>query len=318
MIITFNDGVSDYEDIDIDISDVALNMTAPSQIAVGYTSGEEMEVIEGQSVGTVQTKIYSAGALKDCTLITQSTALLSQGWPAEIDLFEASPEQLSLMTSLGLKLVNFNVNAGAVYVDFTKVIPFLEYSANEEDAIATFSVVATDKYSKPAKEASILMVKSLDNNFGFSLIENVPYEVTTVTGTVQLNGDINVISYQQLVNGNWQPIQISSLTKVGDSYSITLNLASPADDSSSTLQIKAICGRRELIATSHIEAPVIHAEVAQVGDVWSSKAVFTVENISPTTRAMNTNYVSMEYYTHGEWIKPTQTVSGIKITVTGL
>ena len=319
LTISFVDDVAEEHNIEINISDIALNSTAPSQIAVGYQSGVEIDVIESLGIGTIQTQIYSATGLESCMLTTESNFLISKGWPAEVNLVQASAEQLELMKSLGLKLVNFGANDGVVFVDFTNVIPLLEYNA--DDNVTKFTILSVDKYSKPAVEPTVIVVKSMNNDFSFLLdTNNVAYEATAVTGVLTLNPilDINLVSYQYFTNGVWQSIQPTSIEKVGDEYLLSFTLPAPIIDTTNGLKLKALFGNREITPECKVDVPQLTLELQSIGDVWATRASFTVNIVSPSTRALNNPYVFMEYKSGAGWIKPSQTVNGNAITVTGL
>ncbi len=316
LTISFADDVDKIYDIEIDLSDIDLNSTAPAQIAVGYQSGVQLEAIESVGVGKVQTQIYSATGLQSCFLTTTSTSLLSKGWPAEVDLVNASTEILDLMKGLGLKLVNFATNDGVVFVDFTNVIPNLRY--DESDAMSSFSVVSVDKFSKPAIEPSVLLINSVQAQLAFTLPENIVYGATGVESTVNFNGDIDEVTYQCLIDGIWQTATPLSIAKNGDNYSVVLSFPLAAYDTVNGMQVKAIFNKQEEIATSNIDAPILLAEVSNPGDVWATSSTFAISNAAPSTLAINNNDVVMEYKSGDEWVKPVQTVAGSSNTVTGL
>ena len=314
--ISFIDEAAEEYNIEINISDIALNATEPSQIAIGYQSGVELGVVESLGAGTVQTQIYSATGLQSCVLTTKSPTLISKGWPTEIDLIQGSEQDIELMKSLGLKLVNFKTNDGVVFVDFTNVVPLLEYDA--EDAISTFSILSIDKYSKPASEPSVLVINSIESQMSISLPENIAYEATSVNAVIQFNGNVDAMSYEYYNNGAWHSAKITSIVKNGEEYIVSLSFDSPMIDTVNGLQIKAICGKHEEIAICKIDAPILSISIQSDGDIWATSATFIIDNVLPSTRSVNTAYVVMEYNNGTEWIAPEQAIDGNRITVKAL
>lgn len=84
--------------------------------------------------------------IEECILTTSSSSLISQGWPAYIDLADLSTDKLQLLQSFGLQLKGLGANKDKIAtIDFTNVIPHIEY---DNGVLSTFKLVAKDKLKK--------------------------------------------------------------------------------------------------------------------------------------------------------------------------
>ena len=292
----------DVESIVIDISDSALSASAPYFVTEGFTSGQEMEFMEGvTSTDKIYAYLSAEAGVKSYTMTTTSKALLDQGWPAEVDLTSPTAAQTEAMAKLGLSVKGLDANSqGIVVVDFTNVIPFLEYDA--ENAITSFTLTATDKLDRTTENSVTLQVKILDNGFCFTLPASVPYDSQSVTATLTLKSDASKVVYKVYSFGTWQDITPVSTTSNGDTHTLVFNFTTPLVNTESGLRMKALLNRREIEVNSTIDTPVLTATASSVGAVWATKAIFTVTSQVPTTRALAMSRVFMEYKLNGSWI----------------
>ena len=92
--IVFNDNPSSEQNVDINISDEALNAPAPEFTNYGFTSGNAIEVMEGSTVSDkLEAYLNASSGLAKCELITASEVLKAQGWPESVDLMNLTTEQ---------------------------------------------------------------------------------------------------------------------------------------------------------------------------------------------------------------------------------
>lgn len=150
--------------IQIDISDESLSSAPPVLSLTGFESGVTKDIIEG-TIGdesSYQVVLNAKSGIAQCNLRTSSASLLAKGWPDVIDLAALTIEQKTIMESLGLKIKGLGATMDKIaVVDFTGVLPYLSYS--EEAPIHTFTIEATDIFSKVTEVPAVLSVNSLDN-----------------------------------------------------------------------------------------------------------------------------------------------------------
>lgn len=138
--------------------------------------------------------LHAAGGIANCSLITHSTSLVEQGWPETVDLVNIPAETLSVMQKLGLQIVGLGEKKDKIAkIDFTNVIPFLEYTSEEAEHV--FELRATDKLAKENQEPLTFRVHSSDNQFAVSAGEPVLYGTTKMKAKLTLDGDPTKVTY---------------------------------------------------------------------------------------------------------------------------
>lgn len=157
MVISFDETLENAEPIKVDISDEVLNAAAPELSAVGFTSGTSLEFIPGQAFADgLKFHIIARGGLQQAKLTTQSASLLSNGWPAEVDLANADASIQAKLSQLGLvtRGVTRDANRLAV-VDLTEVMRNIEY-LNGGDNTSSFALVVKDKFGKLSETVTLV------------------------------------------------------------------------------------------------------------------------------------------------------------------
>lgn len=148
LIISFDDN-SVAKDLSINLTDELLNAPAPEISTVGFNNDETIEISEGITPSKpIIANIYAKSGLERLTLTTKSKALIENGFPQEINLLNASNEQISLITTMGLKISGWNSDSPQeIQLDFSDLLSNISLTDNIND-ISTFTIIAKDKYTK--------------------------------------------------------------------------------------------------------------------------------------------------------------------------
>lgn len=268
--ISFSDDIPNQEPVTIEISDEALSAPAPYFKANGFDENQTMDVVEGKSAeaSEVYAYLHAAGGIANCSLVTRSTSLIEQGWPEMVDLANISAETLQVMKNLGLQIIGLGEKKDKIAkIDFTNVIPFLEYT--DEEAEHVFELRATDRLAKENKEPLVLRVHSDDNKFAVSIGEPVLYGTTKMKAKLTLDGDPNKVTYRLKKDGTVQEVRPSAIKSDGISHELTFKF----DESQySDIEVEAHYLRRTGVLTSTLGEPEVGLSLQYPGDVWTKQA----------------------------------------------
>ena len=319
--ITFDESVVDGGEVLVTLGDDLFNADEPAATPNNFTSGETMKFVEGDKPDEGPKVSLSAMAgFSEVLLTTQSEYLLSTGWPAEIDLTKATPEQRAFLLKNGLKVSGlWGKMSNMALVDFTGVVPNLRvYNGSSSH---TFSLTVKDILTRVSEPVSFSISAP-------SVILTLPSAVTTVVGSGEASCEVtyngadfakNVKIQYLRSNGTWADSEVKSVTSLGDNkYGVTFSVPL----SSSVVQTKAVY--KDGIKTSETmnvepQSPTITLSCQDV-DVWATKAVValssSVGNANDLAQ-LATFYQSTDggnTYTKVSGVS----VSGNKATLTGL
>ncbi len=316
--VTFSDDVAAIETVTIDISDESLNAEAPYFIASGFENGVTQDIIEGNGLDTAQAQLFASGGIASCILSTTSKSLIEQGWPANVDLKQISANDLNVLNSLGLKLRGFGENTdGVAIVDFTNVIPFLEY--NTENALNTFTLKVTDNFSRTNSEEFALKVNSINNQFAVGTINSIGLGTSTVTIPITFDGvPVEQLTVETVTFGQYRSIPFTVTETNGVSHTLQTKLPNVV---SGDFSIRVSCRRKQVERIIPPLPPVFEVKAINAGDVWATKATLTIVGENETTDTyLNDKDITVQCALSGTtgWFTPTQTRKGNKIEVTGL
>lgn len=205
------------EDIYIDLSDEFFLAPAPSVIADGFTFGTPVETIEGNPTpNPAKMTLKAIGGFNAVTLTTKSEALLSQGWPAEIDLINATDEQKQKLTSLGLGVTGlWGKTSQLAQLDFTKVPVHIAGESTSE-----FTVVVKDMMTKvnDNPDQTKLIVTTKPINLSISSAPAIPVGQKEATLVLASNGvDLEShLGVQYYSFGAWQDATVKSVKNNGN------------------------------------------------------------------------------------------------------
>lgn len=307
--IVFNDNPSSEQNVDINISDEALNAPAPEFAAYGFTSGNAIEVMEGSTVSDkLEAYLNASSGLAKCELITVSEALKAQGWPESVDLMNLTTEQSQKLTELGLSTKGLGANHDKIaLVDFKNVLPYL-YCTSDGNDVHTFTLRATDVLTKVSEDL-VLKVTTRNNGFAVALPEYVSYGSTTMTADLTLEGDPALIKFYYIYLGAPQEFTAENINiqpgTEENKYKVTFTYPEPLVDTENGVKFKAQYGAKTIERTFKVEDPELTLSLKNGdADVWATKAYLQVvaSAKSRSSRTISSSTVEIQYKEGGEWI----------------
>lgn len=306
--IIFNDNPSSEQNVEINISDEALNADPPVFTPYGFTSGNTLEVLEGAAfTEKLEAYLNAPAGLAKCELVTNSASLKEQGWPESVDLMNLTTEQSQKMTALGLQTKGLGVNHDKIaLIDFQQLVPNLTCTS-ENNEVHTFTLRATDALTKVSEELK-LVIETRNNGFAVELPETVPYASTSVTFTLTLEGDVSKVKfyYDLSDTGVYQPFDAEKVQITSDNTKHTVILTYPESltDTEHDVKLKAEFGVKVIEKSFKIEDPELTLSLKNGdADVWATKAYLQVEASakSRASRTISSSTVEIQYKEGEEW-----------------
>lgn len=238
--ITFTDRTEQVTST-IDVSDGTMRTEPPFFILHGFTSNETLEIKEGKTTDhPISVYLNARAGIEECILSTSSASLISQGWPADIDLANLTTDKLQLLQSFGLQMKGLGTNKDKIAtIDFTNVIPHLEY---DNGTPSVFKLIAKDKLKKVNASDVILKINSLSNQFAVATPGTLKKGATSIDLQVILDGDPKTIKTSYIMYGASQDLECGVISTEGITHQIRVTF--PVALTSST-QMTVTCGRKE-------------------------------------------------------------------------
>lgn len=306
--ILFNDDPSSVQNVEINISDEALNEPAPQFIPYGFTSGGNIELVEGGNV-TDKLEVYlnASSGLAKCELVTASEALKKEGWPESVDLMNLTTEQSLKLVELGLETKGLGTNHDKIaLINFKNLIPNL-YCTSDGNEVHTFTLRATDVLSKVSEDL-VLKITTRNNGFAVSLPEYVPYGSTTMTAELTLEGDPSLIKFYYSEQAGYQEFAAENVNvqpgTEANKYTVTFTYPSPMLDTENEVKFKAKYGAKIIESTFKVEDPELTLSLKNGdADVWATKAYLQVvaSAKSRSSRTISSSTVEIQYKDGEEW-----------------
>lgn len=306
--ITFNDNPSSEQNVEINISDEALNADPPVFTPYGFTSGNTLEVLEGAAfTEKLEAYLNAPAGLAKCELVTNSASLKEQGWPESVDLMNLTTEQLQKMTALGLQTKGLGSNHDKIaLIDFQQLVPNL-ICTSDDNELHTFTLRATDVLTKVSEELK-LVIETRNNGFAVELPETVPYASTSVTFTLTLEGDVSKVKfyYDLSDTGVYQPFDAEKVQIISDNTKHTVTLTYPGSltDTEHDVKLKAEFGVKVIEKSFKIEDPELTLSLKNGdADVWATKAYVQVVASAKarTLRTISSSTVEIQYKEGEKW-----------------
>lgn len=306
--IIFNDNPSSAQNVEVNISDEALSAEPPAFTPHGFTSGNQLEVLEGADFSEKLDAYLNAPAgLAKCELITKSVALQELGWPESVDLMNLTPEQSQLMTKLGLVTKGLERNPDKIAsIDFQQLVPNLNCTSENKET-HTFTLSATDKLTKVSEDLSLIVV-TRNNGFAIDLPESVPYASTSATFTMTLEGDASKVKFYYDISGTGMYQQFDAgnvqIVTEGTTHTVTLTYPGSLTDTEHDVKLKAEYGTKVIEKTFKIEKAEIALSLKNGdADVWATKAYVQVKpsEENPISETISPSNVEIQYEEGGEW-----------------
>lgn len=324
--ITFSENLA-VETVKIDISDKILSSAAPAVTADGFVPGEKISTVAGTVIDPApEFNIVAMGGLAEVLLHTESSSLIARGWPADINLLAATPEQQQAMKALGFESLGlFRQPDQMAVINLAKVPVYILPAAGDNDN--TFTVTVKDKLSRVSEPLSLtiyvedvqLEVESIDQyyNAGEDIRIGVKYNGATL--------DENVVSfeYKNEATGKWRPMTIRSIEAEGRTmYSYIVTLEAPAVEGNVAIRARTASA----ISNESVVEEMPFAVAADSNDVFATHAYVTVEgteaidgfDMSGLTiykkDAGDTDFVPAAVTSHGNYFDVTGLTPGFKVS----
>lgn len=320
LVITFDETL-EQEDVEINISDLILNVPAPEVTLSGIAAGETVSVVEGSSLAApLRFDIKAPGGIKSAVLTTTGAGLLELGWPAEIDLATASEAEQLLLTSLGFKNIGIFRNPGKFAAfELTDVAHYIPATVETASPV-TFALKVTDRNGKVASDEPIGFGIKVDKlTLTLEPVEGYAYAgEETVSVLVGYNGTEplqNILTVQYLNrNGVFAPTTIADVqpqSRASQTYVVSVNVPS---DAQLPIIVKAQAGS---VTTDEVTIPVASAPVIAVNnnDVFAGHAWIS---LSAEDYDVSSKAIAVEISTDGSnFSKATGEQSGAEFHITG-
>ena len=306
--IIFNDNPASEENVSINISDEALNAAPPVFTPYGFKSGETLEVLEGETVSSEKLEAYlnAPAGLTACELITTSEALKAQGWPEKVDLMKLTAEQSQKLTELGLSTRGLGANHDKIaLIDFRNVLSHLYCVADGNDT-HVFTLKATDALTKVSD--LVLNVTTRNNGFAITLPESVPYGSTTMTVSLNLEGDPSQVTFWYMFMNAWQKFTAEQVDiKPGaeaNKYTVTLTYPMSLNYTDTNVKFKAEHRNKRFEGEVRVDDPELTLSLKNGdADVWTTKAYLqvTASAKSRASRTISSSTVEIQYKEGEDW-----------------
>lgn len=309
LSIIFNDDPTSTEEVPIDISDESLNAPAPAFTAYGFTSGENQEVLEGETVlDKLEAYLNAPSGLAKCVLTTASESLKKEGWPESVDLMNLTSEQSQKLKELGLETMGLGANHDKIaLINFKNVLPNL-YCTTDGNKVHTFTLSATDALGKVTESDLVLKITTRNNGFAVTLPESVPYGSTTMTADLTLEGDPSKIVFYYYKVGYYQKFDARNVniqpTGEDNKYTVTFTYSESLMDTENGVNFKAECGPKTIEKVFNVEDPELTLSLKNGdADVWATKAYLQVKASakSRSSRTISSTTVEIQYKDGEEW-----------------
>lgn len=319
LTISFDETL-EQEEINVDISDQILNVPAPVVTLSGATPGETINIIEGTALSqALRFDIKAQGGIRSAVLTTSGESFLKTGWPAEIDLANASEAQQTILENLGFKDLGILRNPGKIAAfDLTEVVKHIPATVETASPV-TFALKVTDKNGKVAAQDPLAFSIKVDKQIlKLSIADGYTYDgAQTVDILCEYNGGEPLQNTLKLeyrtIDGGYAPLTTFEVEgSRATVYTVRITLPDNARISPS-IMIRLASDPTQVIEITAISAPEI---ALNANDVFSTYAIADV-----TTSGYNLadkNY-EVQISTDGvNFSKVSATLSGSELRLTGL
>lgn len=327
--VVFNSQPAHEENVEINVSDEALNAPAPAFKAHGFVAGNVMEYVEGMPPANDNGNKYSVylnaqGKIEKVMLTAVSPWWTAQQYPAEQNLVELNKTYWNGMELVGLSDRRDKIAS----VDFTSMLKNLACQNREaEFEEHTFTFTATDRLTKVG-EPMVVKVKTLNDCLAVAKVSEPHIGDTQLTIALTMNGVSleNLASVMKFAYKNDKAFFSTLAAKdvkveKGDApnrWNVTLTL--PAL-SAGTLDVKATSpARNEQMLTYEIKSEILLSQPNGAADVWARMADVQLKPVGTAVSAISSDKVSFQCLKGDEWtaVSHVYESSGDRYTLTGL
>lgn len=323
LVVSFDDTVA-QEDVVIDLSDELMNAPAPTVDATGF-GGTNFEITEGSAISVpLSATLLAHGGFRTVTLTTQSTSLIAQGWPAEIDLMAASDAQKQTLRNLGLDVKGLWHNPEKMaLVDFSGVVGHIGYVENDNayGNTSTFTLVVKDELTKTSEPLTFSvnvdrLSIELENPAQLILGQSTA-EFDLTTNYPDVKNDLTVEYSND--RGTWNSAAVQEVAPKSRLASDTYRVKVSIPENVNTLWLRATVGPARG-NDLQIERVIPEFRIAaSSGDIWATRAEVKFESTDadPSLVASSSSIYLAEG--NGAFSKvASPVVAGATVTVTGL
>ena len=327
--VVFNSQPAHEENVEINVSDEALNAPAPAFKAHGFVAGNVMEYVEGMPPANDNGNKYSVylnaqGKIEKVMLTAVSPWWTAQQYPAEQNLVELNKTYWNGMELVGLSDRRDKIAS----VDFTSMLKNLACQNREaEFEEHTFTFTATDRLTKVG-EPMVVKVKTLNDCLAVAKVSEPHIGDTQLTIALTMNGvsleDLaSVMKFAYKNDKAFFSTVAAKDVKVekGDApnrWNVTLTL--PAL-SAGTLDVKATSpARNEQMLTYEIKSEILLSQPNGAADVWARMADVQLKPVGTAVSAISSDKVSFQCLKGDEWtaVSHVYESSSDRYTLTGL
>lgn len=313
MTVTFDD-TTVADNVSVDLSDELLAAPAPVINATGFANNDLLNFITGTNWTTpVKMSVIGHSKLASAKLTTSGTALLADGFPAEVDLVNPGADKAKL-TALGFNVLGLWTNPDKMAIlDFTKLINNIR-NIEGDDNLSQFTLVVTDIYGKVSDAMSFKVLADALKAVASSpsVIQQYDDELTFKLNYNGSNPGEELEFQYKNDRGTWTDanvVSINAVSRSGVNYSVTIEV--PANENAIELRV-ANKNNNDILSTLTVERAT-----PAVTPVINDVLVFAKSATLNGTLADNTvTGATVAYRKKGDtaWTNATATVSGTSLT----
>jgi hypothetical protein len=318
LVITYDEGMETVTHT-IDISDLVMNAPAPEVVVSGFTPGTAVEFVEGiPAADKLIMNIFAQGKIASVDLTTTSESLHAHGWPAHVNLANATESEKSVLESFGLVTKGLSGNIDEIaQLDFSEVC---RYISEKTDNTTRFSLVVRDRNSKSSEAVELLLLLKplqLEITGTAAYCPGEPLAVNMAYNGIASSEYLNVEYKNERATWTKVPVVEFGPATADAESSVSLVLSGiPADIERVTL--RAGVGTR--YSNEYTAAPAPFVPVVPENDVFTDHAMVTVEG---TEDGMDNAVLvgKAEYYLStegGSYTKANGNAEGDYLHLTGL
>lgn len=185
--------------INVTFGDDKMPKDAPVFVLDGfdYQTGL-VSMLEGVAPEKMAVNINAAGVIAGCTMKVSSPYLESLGFPTEVDFFNLSSEDRTIMEQCGLHWTKDMSGLTLANIGFRRLANNLAY-IDEESKINTFEITVTDQKGKVTSATYIINIEKADISIS-DILDTDCWSMTTLVG-MYTNGDVEKFKLQMKAVG---------------------------------------------------------------------------------------------------------------------
>lgn len=156
------DDTMEQDDIEIDISDAALDAPAPAINIDGFDTENTFAAVETfEPTTTLGIGVMARGGLAKLEMSTASTTLAGKGWPVSVDLLNLTESEKSRLGSLDFIGRGLKTSEKMAGLELTNVVKNMEYIREKDEHLSTFTFKVTDRYNKTSEVTVKIDIREL-------------------------------------------------------------------------------------------------------------------------------------------------------------